>query len=55
MIESDNSYGNMIEQVWNLDNKDNYEMQPFAGTKNKVMVVDPKQQYLKDNYRGAYG
>lgn len=41
-IEIDGAFGLLLEYVFNLDNKDNYEMQPFAGTKNKVMIVDHK-------------
>jgi hypothetical protein len=41
-IDSDNVYSILMENVWNLDNKDNYETLPFAGSKDKVMIVDHK-------------
>ena len=38
-----------------MDYKDNLETLPYAGSKNKVLTVDPKQKYLHDNHRNMYG
>jgi hypothetical protein len=45
----------LIEGVWNLDNRDNSDTLPFAGTKNKVLIVNPKEKFLHDNYRSMFG
>jgi hypothetical protein len=46
MIQNDAIFSQMIEGVWNLDNRDNYDTLPFAGSKEKVLMVDSKQRYL---------
>lgn len=28
---------------------------PFAGSKQKVLTVDPKQRYYQDNFKAKYG
>lgn len=41
-IQNDSTFLSIMEGVWNLDNKDNYDTLPYAGTKEKVLAVDPK-------------
>ena len=41
-IESDATFSNLLTSVWSLDYKDNPDILPFAGTKQKVLSVDPK-------------
>lgn len=45
----------MLQAVWNLDYADNVSAMPFAGSKQKVLAVDPKQKFMKDNYKSQYG
>jgi len=45
-IEQDSVFSMIIENVWNLDNKDNVDNQPFAGSKGKVYCVNGKQKHL---------
>lgn len=54
-IEADASFANSITAVWSLDYRDNPDTLPFAGSKNKVLTVDPKQRYFQDNYKAKYG
>ena len=53
--ESDSSFAQLVENVWNMDNRDNPNTLPFAGTRQKVLTVDHKQRYLQDNFKGEYG
>eukprot|EP00347_Sterkiella_histriomuscorum_P008193 403346024 len=55
MIEKDNVFSDLVTSVWHMDYSDNPDTQPFAGTKHKVLTVDPKQKYMQDNYKGKFG
>ena len=54
-ITSDSQFLNVLNAVWNLDNKNNPSHQPFAGSKDKVLVVNSKQRYLHDHHRNMFG
>ena len=41
-IESDNMFCSIIESVWNLDNRDNVDTVPFAGSRDKILAVNHK-------------
>jgi hypothetical protein len=55
VIESDSQFIQLIEGVWDLDNRGDNSHQPFAGTKQKVLMVDSKNKYLKDHHRNLFG
>lgn len=40
-IDQDSTFSNLVESVWNLDYRDNPGVLPYAGSKNKVLAVDP--------------
>lgn len=41
-IENDAAFSSLITSVWSLDYRDNPGTLPFAGSKQKVLIVDPK-------------
>jgi hypothetical protein len=49
--DQDSLFAGLIENVWNLDFRDNPDVLPYAGTKNKVLTVDPKQRFIQDNFK----
>ncbi|CDW79898.1 ef hand family protein [Stylonychia lemnae] len=55
LIESDSQFANLVSSVWSLDYRDNPDILPFAGSKQKVLTVDPKQRYYQDNFKAKYG
>ena len=42
----------MMEGVWQFN--DDFSQMPYAGKKEKVLTVDPKQKYFQDNYKAVY-
>ena len=45
----------MIQGVWNLDYKSQSGVLPFAGSKQKVLIVNHKQGYVQNNNRNVFG
>jgi hypothetical protein len=45
----------MLQQVWNLDYKSQTNALPFAGSKQKVMIVNHKQGNIQNNHRDVFG
>ena len=41
-VSTDASFSTLMDSIWNLDNRDNVEYQPYAGSKNKVLLVNSK-------------
>jgi len=54
-IENDVQFDMLMNGVWNLDNKNNYEEMPYAGSKNKVTKIDCHSQWLSDHHRRMFG
>jgi len=54
-IEIDTQFDTMINGVWNLDNKNNYEEMPYAGSSMKVTKIDCHSQWLNDHHRKMFG
>jgi len=54
-VASDTQFQNIVEGVWNMDNKDDISFQPFAGSREKVLVVSSKERYLHDHHRNLFG
>jgi calcyphosin len=54
-IENDSTFYMMINGVWNLDNKNNYDEMPYAGSRQKVTKVDSHSQWLNDHHRRMFG
>ena len=55
LIEKDSIFSDLVQSVWRLDYGDSLDTLHFAGSKQKVLTVDPKQQYMKDHYKSKYG
>jgi Ca2+-binding EF-hand superfamily protein len=54
-IESNSQFDIMINGVWNLDNKNNYEEMPYAGAAHKVTKMDSHASWLNDHHRKMFG
>lgn len=54
-VESDAQFDTMVNGVWNLDNKNNYDEMPYAGAPQKITKVDSKSQWLNDHHRRMFG
>jgi Ca2+-binding EF-hand superfamily protein len=54
-FENDAQFDIMINGVWNLDNKNNYEEMPYAGAPKKITKVDAHSQWLNDHHRRIIG
>jgi Ca2+-binding EF-hand superfamily protein len=53
--ENDAQFDIMVNGVWNLDNKNNYEEMPYAGAPQKITKVDAHSQWLNDHHRRMFG
>ena len=54
-IKSDSQFDIMINGVWNIDNKNNYDEMPYAGAPHKVTKVDSHSSWLNDHHRKMIG
>lgn len=45
----------MMNGVWNLDNKNNYDEMPYAGSSQKIAKIDAHSQWLNDHHRKIFG
>lgn len=54
-IESDSQFNTLINGVWNLDNKNNYDEMPYAGAPQKITKVDAHSSWLNDHHRKMFG
>mmetsp|Transcript_13353 Transcript_13353/g.11851 ORF Transcript_13353/g.11851 Transcript_13353/m.11851 type:complete len:532 (+) Transcript_13353:19-1614(+) len=52
--DNDAQFDIMINGVWNLDNKNNYEEMPYAGSSVKITKVDPRSKWLSDHHRKMF-
>jgi Ca2+-binding EF-hand superfamily protein len=53
--DSDAQFDIMMNGVWNLDNKNNYDEMPYAGAPKKITKVDAKCEWLNDHHRKMFG
>ena len=51
---SDHKFDQLVTGCWNLDNRNNYDALPYAGTPQTVTKVDAHQQWKLDNHRKLY-
>lgn len=52
--ETDSQFDIMLNGVWNLDNKNNYEEMPYAGSSYKVTKIDSHSAWLNDHHRKMF-
>ena len=54
-IDSDAHFDLLITNAWNLDNKNNYENMPYAGTSGKVTAIKARDAWRHDHHRTLWG
>ncbi len=54
-VDNDVQFDMMMNGVWNLDNMNNYEEMPYAGSQHKVSKIDAHSQWLNDHHRKMFG
>jgi len=54
-IEHDSHFDIMLNGVWNLDNKNNYDEMPYAGSVKKITKIDAHSSWLNDHHRRMFG
>lgn len=54
-IENDAHFDMMMNGVWNMDNKNNYEEMPYAGSQAKITNVNATSEWLNDHHRKMFG
>ena len=54
IITSDATFDKMLNDVWNLDLKNNTDKQPFAGINSKIFAVSSKEKWMMDHHRTYY-
>ena len=54
-IDSDAHFDLLITNAWNLDNKNNYDNMPYAGSSQKVTAVKARDAWRHDHHRTLWG
>lgn len=54
-IENDAQFDILMNGVWNLDNKNNYDEMPYAGAPQKITQVNAHSSWLNDHHRKMFG
>lgn len=54
-IDNDAYFELMMSNVWNLENKNNPNSMPFAGSSKKIATVNSREAYLRDHHRNLFG
>lgn len=50
-IDSDAHFDLLINNAWNLDNKNNHDSMPYAGTSGKVTAIRARDAWRYDHHR----
>lgn len=54
-VTGDAQFDILLNGVWNLDNKNNYEEMPYAGSAKRVTSVNSHSSWLNDHHRKMFG
>lgn len=54
MTSSDHSFDLMVNGCWNLDNKNNVDSMPYAGTAMSVFKIDSHQKWKEDHHKKMF-
>ena len=53
-IDHDSHFDQLINSVWNMDNKNNYDEMPYAGAPQKVTKINSHTAWLNDHHRKLF-
>lgn len=54
-VENESQFDIMVNGVWNMDNKNNFEEMPYAGAPQKVTKIDSHSSWLNDHHKKMFG